>query len=624
MTKLTFKNLFTVMLLSGFCCSVTAQNKEDAKGTKHVAPEATVAEVELSFRDIPVLDKAFIDSAPTDRKDALVVGKLSDDGRNKSMIVKLAKELAQSKHGNYDSLLIAHKDKLVFESYYLRGRIDLPHPQASAVKAYTSLALGRAIQMGYLTMADLDKPLVSFLKNLHSKKLVDGAEKITLHKALTMRGGLSVSSDKWEELQKNPTTLKGQGLVQTLLEHSGPITTESQSYLYGNFNPMLVMTVIDAIVPGTAKDFIKNELLDKLGITNYSWESHISGLPQAGWKVSITSRDMLKWGSVVLNKGKWNGEQLISADYLATATRGLVKPTQDWMPDTYRYGYFWYQTPIAVGNKTFGATFAWGGGGQRVIVIDELGLSIVITGHDGEDQMMDQILGAVLPVFDQLKATPVVFAAPPMFVEQYAEKMDHSAPPFLPNKVETNGGHIDESGSAKLTKDFSNEEALVLNLILDGESPDVLLRLFTHPDKARRVKVALAFAALNFRLNHDEESDFGEKKNQFWEAVKVHFPDIQNAFFEALIASAEEETITYIPYTLAWWMPGQEHKNVQVLAWAAEHHPDWWVRRFSVFFVVEHGQNEKLASRLLKSRTYDPDYRVRKEVLNQRTRIAKS
>ena len=67
------------------------------------------------------------------------------------------------------------------------------------------------------------------------------------------------------------------------------------------------MTVNDAVVPGTAQDVIKNEILDKLGITNYSWQTHVSGLPQAGWMVSITSRDMLKWGSVVLNKGKWNG-----------------------------------------------------------------------------------------------------------------------------------------------------------------------------------------------------------------------------------------------------------------------------------------------------------------------------
>jgi CubicO group peptidase (beta-lactamase class C family) len=394
--NLHFKSLFIVAILG----SASSFSTVEAQENESLAPEATAAEAELSFRDISMLEKAFIDTAPTDRKGgAIPVGELGVDGGEKAAIIQLAQEIAEGKHGRYDSLLIAHKGKLLFESYYKRGRINLAHPQASAVKAYTSLALGRAIQMGYLTMADLDKPLINFLKDLDQAKLVEGAEKITLHKALTMHGGLSVNNDKWVELEKNPAPLKGQGLVQTLLEHSGPITEEAQVYQYGNFNPMLVMTVIDAVVPGTAKDFIKNEILDKLGITNYSWDTHVSGLPQAGWMVSMTSRDMLKWGSLVLNDGEWSGEQLISADYLAKATSGLVKPTQDWMPETYRYGYFWYQTNIAASDKSYDATFAWGGGGQRIIVIEELNLIIAITGHDREDTIMTQVANTILPVF---------------------------------------------------------------------------------------------------------------------------------------------------------------------------------------------------------------------------------
>lgn len=390
--SLKFKSLLTFALLSSAAAAIANENSNHA-------PEATAAQAELSFRDIPALENAFIDTAPAKRNDGVSVGELGVDGGNKDDIIKLAQEIADGQHGKYDSLLVAHKDKLIFESYYLRGRINLAHPQASATKAHTSLILGRAIQLGYLTMADLDQPLVNFLDDLDRSKLVEGAEKITLHKALTMHGGLTIDRDNWEELEKIPAPLQGQGLVQTLLEHSAPITEESQTYLYGNFNPMLVMTVIDAVVPGSAKDFIQYEVLDKLGITNYSWETHVSGLPQAGWMVSMTSRDMLKLGSVVLNEGKWNDEQFVPADYLAKATSGLVKPTEDWMPDTYRYGYFFYQTPVEVSEKSYNATFAWGGGGQRIIVVDELDLTIVITGHDREDQIMAQISNTVLPAF---------------------------------------------------------------------------------------------------------------------------------------------------------------------------------------------------------------------------------
>ncbi|WP_298421188.1 serine hydrolase [uncultured Kordia sp.] len=355
---------------------------------------------EVSFWDIPHLNNAFVSTTPEDKKDRISVDTLSVNSDDQNAILKLSQEIFNGKHGNYDALLISHKNKLVFESYYKKGRINLPHGQASAVKAYTSLVLGRAIQMGYLSMEDLDKPLIHFLKDVNPKKITKGAEKITLHKALTMHGGLTIDRDKWKEIENDSVRLKGQGLVQTLLEQSKPITKESQTYLYGNFNPMLVMTVIDAVVPGTAENFIKTELLDKLGITEYKWSNHVSGLPEAGWRVRFMSRDMLKLGDLVLNNGKLNGEQLISTAYLAKATSGIVKPTQDWIPKDYRYGYFWYQTDIKIGHKRYDATFAWGGGGQRVIVIEALDLTIVVSGHDAEDdKIMAQISEIIIPAF---------------------------------------------------------------------------------------------------------------------------------------------------------------------------------------------------------------------------------
>ena len=226
--NLKLKSLIAVTMLSSFSNITSASTAKNIK-----APEVSTAQATLSYSEIPYLDKAFIDATPADRKDGILVGELGIDGGNKNMIVKLAKKIAEHKHGSYDSLLIAHKGKLLFESYYSRGRINLPHYQASATKAYTGLALGRAIQLGYLSMADLDKPLVSFLKDLDPTRFVEGAEKITLFHALTMRSGIRISDEQRKEFKKKPNQLKGQGEVQVLLEHSAPITEESQSFKYG-------------------------------------------------------------------------------------------------------------------------------------------------------------------------------------------------------------------------------------------------------------------------------------------------------------------------------------------------------------------------------------------------------
>ncbi len=380
--NLKFKSLIVIAFLSSMS-SFAAQSAEDDKS---LPPEATAAEAKLSFRDIPILEKAFIDTAPAARNGAIPVGELDVGAGEKAMIIKLAEEIGDGKHGNYDSLLIAHKGKLLFESYYRRGRINLAHGQASAVKAYTSMALGRAIQLGYLTMADLDKPLVSFLKDLDPAKFVEGAEKITLHKALTMSAGIRISKEQREEFEKNPSQLKGQGEVQALLEHSAPITLESQTFLYG-IGPGLVMQVIDSVVPGTAKDFIKNELLDKMGITNYRWLTAVSGLPESGWRVSMTSRAMVKWGTLVINKGKWQGEQLIPAAFIAKATSKIAKPTYDEVVPAVgvsgtSYGYFFWLNDLSAGDKSYLSTAAEGGGGQYVSVIDELDLVVVVTAHN--------------------------------------------------------------------------------------------------------------------------------------------------------------------------------------------------------------------------------------------------
>ncbi|MEP2447181.1 MAG: serine hydrolase [Balneola sp.] len=360
---------------------------------------------ELSFWVVPQLNNAFIDVAPEDRNDGLVVGELGADGGDKEMILKLVEEIVDLKHGRFDSFLIMHKDKLLFESYYARGRINLPHLQASATKAYTSLALGRAIQLGYLTMADLDKPLVSFLKELDPTKFVDGSETITLNHALTMRSGIRISEEQREEMDKNPEKLKGQGQVQALLERSAPITKESQVFKYGD-DPELVMQVIEAVVPGSALDFLKKELLDKMGIINYSWPINTrTDLPVAGSRANLTSRDMAKLGALAKTKGKWKGEQLVAEAFITKAIHRIVLDSDDenFSDDgnisSTGYGYYWWQADMKYGNKNYFSTSARGGFGQYIFLIEELDLMVVFTAHDNETNYLQLTAERILPAF---------------------------------------------------------------------------------------------------------------------------------------------------------------------------------------------------------------------------------
>ncbi|NVK54732.1 MAG: serine hydrolase [Alteromonadaceae bacterium] len=417
--------------------------------TKATAPTATPAEapirywrmpeVGLRFMDLPELPVAYVSTTPEQRSDGLAVGKLSSINGATQRMLQLAKEVEQGEHGNIDSLLVAHQGKLLFESYYRRGRIDLPHPQSSATKVYISLALGRAIQLGYLTMADLDKPLISFLDELNTETLVDGADKVTLNHALSMRSGIRIKDAQWEASTRSPESLKGQGLVQAYLEMSAPITDESQTFKYQN-DPMLVMQVIEAVVPGGARAFIRDELLYKLGITNYGWRmDNVSGLPESS---SMTSRAMLKLGLLAKNKGHWHGEQLVPAAFIAKATSRLFTTGDD---DIYGggkdvsnqgYGYYWWSTDLLYAGQRYYAYSAQGGGGMYVLIIDDLDLMVIVTAHDRDDKTQQMVAENILPLF----ANERVSNAPVLSGRYLGQKTPGiTALPFAPGIVSTPG-----------------------------------------------------------------------------------------------------------------------------------------------------------------------------------------
>ena len=407
---------FAAFLMASCAGFADTENVTDEE--EYFAPEATADESTGLYRDIPFLETAFVDTSPADRYDGISVGDLSSGGVNADMLVALAEEIADGQHGRINSLLVVHQDELLFESYFMKGRVDLPHPQASATKTYTAMALGRAIQLGLLTMADLDKPLISFFDDLDPALLAEGAELITLHNALTMTTGVRIFEEQAEDFRENPEQIKGRKQIQALLDHSAPITTESQSFLYGQDGPELVMQVIDAVAPGSARDFVEDELLAKMGIsyeylnergiTYYDWRSCPNGLLGASSEATMTSRDMVKWGILIANKGKWNGEQLIPKAYIDRATSMIVDTGDDDIfgggPDVSNqgYGYFMWNADLRRGDKSYSSTSASGGGGQYIILIDALDLVVVSTASEWENPSTLQMTAEkILPAFVQ-------------------------------------------------------------------------------------------------------------------------------------------------------------------------------------------------------------------------------
>ena len=158
------------------------------------------------------------------------------------------------------------------------------------------------------------------------------------------------------------------------------------------------------MVPGSAKTFIDKELFGKLGITNYHWRTAPSGLPESGWEVSVTARDMLKLGLLVSNNGKWNNHQLISPEYLDEATQRQIITGDD---DIYGggelvshqgYGFFWWGTDIEHNGKKHYAFSAQGGGGMYILLVPDFDLVVVVTAHERDDITQQLVAERILPL----------------------------------------------------------------------------------------------------------------------------------------------------------------------------------------------------------------------------------
>ena len=265
----------------------------------------------------------------------------------------------------------------------------------SITKSYAALGLGRAIQLGYLSMADLDKPVVSFLEEIDQSKLVEGAAEITLAEAMNMRSGVRIDQGKSKELLRTPSLLEGQGQIQAYLEHSAPIEPSPREYKYQESDPSMTMQVIEAVVPGSAREFIEKELLNRMGIRNFGWQDDVSGLPKSAAGSSMRSRDMLKWGMLVMNEGRWNDKQLVPAAFVRQATDRIYTNPQDTS-----YGYFWWRHDAAVGKKTFDCKSGRGAGGQFILMYPELNLIGIVTSHNkGMGKMLSTFPDRVLPTF---------------------------------------------------------------------------------------------------------------------------------------------------------------------------------------------------------------------------------
>lgn len=339
-------------------------------------------------KKLPDLTKTYFSTSPQDLDDGLDVGILDLPGTREAIKALVADDKG-GKYSNLDSILLWRDGKLIFEMYNRRGRVDAPHYTMSITKTLTSVTLARAIQVGLLKIEDLDKPIISFMPEIDRSKIQAGVETITMRDTLYMKSGLRFPEKNFPQTlgKKYPR----QKYFQKLFEETAPITPKSKQYKYSGTDPSLIMMIIDIKTQGTVQKFIAKEVAGKLGAI-YCWDDQGCGIPKCGAGSSFTSRSLLKIGAAIIQGGKYNGEQLLSAEY--------VKLIMDRKKGE-GYFYHFHNRRKKTAGKDILFISGIGAGGQYMATFPELNIVAVATAHNQKqiNLPLNAILEHLIPLF---------------------------------------------------------------------------------------------------------------------------------------------------------------------------------------------------------------------------------
>lgn len=297
-------------------------------------------------------------------------------GMEQAQLEALVTDVIEGKAGILHSLLIVGNGKLILEEYFHGYERDDLHRLASVTKSVSSLITGIAIDQGKI--AGVDVPLVDFFPR--SKADAGGDWKnVTLKHLLTMSIGTA-----WSEAEAERTHGTGDAFFQKLLSRDFA-NAPGEKWQYVSANVNLLAGVIKHATGMQADKFAGINLFGPLGIDKWNWDyGMVDGYPLMDGSLMLRPRDMAKLGELVADGGRWNGNQVVSREWIEESTAPHIVTSVD-APE--KYGYLWWRFYVPSSAGTREAVVANGLGSQLIAVFPALNLVVVTTGANDENGM---------------------------------------------------------------------------------------------------------------------------------------------------------------------------------------------------------------------------------------------
>lgn len=362
-------------------------------------------ETHSAFHARPTDADAWRYMPPSALDDGWETSTLSDVGIDASVIQKMIDDEIVTRDDSIHShrvhgVLIARHGKLVLEEYFHGFNRDMPHDTRSASKSVVSMLVGAASEAGFEISANT--PVFDTLDGL-SEDRDPRKQAMTLGHLLTMSSGF-YCDDNDSDAPGNENTLQEQSEQPDWYRYTLDLPmaqAPGKNAIYCSANSNLIGAVVSKTTNMSLARLVFDLIAKPLDIKQYYLGLQPTGEAYFGGGAQWLPRDFMKIGQVMLNGGTWNGRRILSESWVAESTAEQVK-----IGDR-PYGYQWWRAEYPYGDGTVQAFFAAGNGGQIVMGVPELDLTIAFYGGNYSDAVSYRAQNVLIPEYI-LKATAVL------------------------------------------------------------------------------------------------------------------------------------------------------------------------------------------------------------------------
>lgn len=363
-----------------------------------------------------------------------------------------------NKQDSLHSFMLVRHGHVIAEGWWKPYNKDSRHMLFSLSKSFTSTAVGLAIAEGKLSLDD------EVLKAFPGDAPAEPSANLKL---MLLSDLLRMSTGQ----QTEPPRTANEPWTKTFLNHPVPFKPGTH-FQYNTSATYMQSAMVQRATGQTVLDYLKPRLFEPLGIADPTWELSPEGISTGGYGLSIRTEDIAKFGQLYLQKGKWEGKQLVPAAWVEAATARQTSngsnPKSDWDQG---YGYqFW--------RCRHGAYRGDGAFGQYCIVLPEQDAVIAITsGLRDMQAVLNIVWDKLLPAF---QSSPLAANAEAVEKLQTIEsnlaiampKSKASPAKVLGKKykIATNDRKFE---SLTLREEGGNKNSLILEVVANGEQQSI-------------------------------------------------------------------------------------------------------------------------------------------------------